>query len=292
MIGFPEVHGDSEIWSQTLWSLRRSLGSDEVRVAGDPRDGARARQPVVPRHAQRDPARRHRRTTRVATTRRSGRCSPPAAWASTPAASAAATAHRAPTSTVRRRAPVLTTDHGSRDRPRRPGRRRHGDAGVPGLRRHEPVGGRPGADGSYEIDNVRRRHVPEDRGHQAWPPRRAARGRRCPAAVPPASTSRSADASGGRAGRSGRAVVVGAGAARVDGAAVGRHHAHRVGAAAAPGPPRPHRAAARRSPGRRSAPTRSGRSRCRRARAASSAPGRRARRAPARGRRRAPRPRG
>jgi len=27
VIGFPEVHGDSEIWSQTLWSLRRNLGS-------------------------------------------------------------------------------------------------------------------------------------------------------------------------------------------------------------------------------------------------------------------------
>jgi hypothetical protein len=29
VIGFPEVHGDSEIWSQTLWQLRRNLGSSK-----------------------------------------------------------------------------------------------------------------------------------------------------------------------------------------------------------------------------------------------------------------------
>ncbi len=59
VVGSPEVHGDSEIWSQTLWSMRHSLGLHEVRGTGHPGHGARAVQPVVPRHAQRDPARRH-----------------------------------------------------------------------------------------------------------------------------------------------------------------------------------------------------------------------------------------
>ena len=61
--GGPEVHADGEIWAQTLWDLRDALGSTDHRVAGDPGDGALAEQPVVPRHAQRDPARRHRRST-------------------------------------------------------------------------------------------------------------------------------------------------------------------------------------------------------------------------------------
>ena len=54
--GGPEVHADGEIWAQTLWDLRDRLGSSAGRVAGHPGHGALAGQPVVPRHAQRDPA--------------------------------------------------------------------------------------------------------------------------------------------------------------------------------------------------------------------------------------------
>jgi len=32
VVGFPEVHGDGEIWSQTLWSLRASLGSKKTET--------------------------------------------------------------------------------------------------------------------------------------------------------------------------------------------------------------------------------------------------------------------
>jgi len=32
VIGFPEVHGDSEIWSQTLWALRTKLGSSRTEA--------------------------------------------------------------------------------------------------------------------------------------------------------------------------------------------------------------------------------------------------------------------
>ena len=71
-IGFPEVHADGEIWAQTLWDLRDGARLATDRVAGDPRDGALAVQPVVPRRAQRDPAgrpgdlRRPARTTHLA----------------------------------------------------------------------------------------------------------------------------------------------------------------------------------------------------------------------------------
>ena len=68
IIGAPEVHGDGEIWAQTLWDLRRPLGSTVTEIAGHPGDGALAVQPVVPRRAQRDPAGRHRGRTAAATT--------------------------------------------------------------------------------------------------------------------------------------------------------------------------------------------------------------------------------
>ena len=110
---------------------RRDLGADPVgparrarleagRVAGDPGDGAGAVQPVVPRHAQRDPGRRHLGLPRQAAHARSGRSSPAAAWASSPARSAATTRRRAPAS---RRPPATITSgdhHGHRDRPGQP----------------------------------------------------------------------------------------------------------------------------------------------------------------------------
>ena len=64
--GGPEVHSDGEIWAQTLWQLRAAARVADHRVPGDPGHGARAAQPVVPRHAQRDPGRRHRRLRRPA----------------------------------------------------------------------------------------------------------------------------------------------------------------------------------------------------------------------------------
>ena len=79
------------------------------REPGHPGDGALAGQPVVPRHAQRDPAGRHRRRRRHAPRPRSGTSSPTAAWASSPVARTATTPLRPRTS--RRR------------RPRRPGAR-------------------------------------------------------------------------------------------------------------------------------------------------------------------------
>ena len=58
--GEPEVHGDGEIWAQTLWDLR--TGSARRRAAADHAgDAAVAAGAVVPRHAQRDPAGRRRR---------------------------------------------------------------------------------------------------------------------------------------------------------------------------------------------------------------------------------------
>ena len=47
IIGQPEVHADGEIWGETLWDLRKALGSQADRVAGDPGDGAVAGEPVV-----------------------------------------------------------------------------------------------------------------------------------------------------------------------------------------------------------------------------------------------------
>ena len=64
IIGRPEVHADGEIWAQTLWDLRDALGSTTTEWIVTRGDGARSVEPVVPRHAQLDPAgrpRRHRR---------------------------------------------------------------------------------------------------------------------------------------------------------------------------------------------------------------------------------------
>ncbi len=88
--GVPEVHGDGEIWVQTLWDLREALGSDTTLIARHAGDGAVAGRAVVPRHAQRD----HRRPTGSPSAARtptpSGRCSPSAAWASSRSRSTAA----------------------------------------------------------------------------------------------------------------------------------------------------------------------------------------------------------
>ena len=62
--GGAEPHDDGEIWGQALWQLRESLiavhgpsdGITRRRAARDERAAARATQPVLPRHAQRDPA--------------------------------------------------------------------------------------------------------------------------------------------------------------------------------------------------------------------------------------------
>ena len=62
--GGPEVHADGEIWGETLWDLRTRTRLAGGRVARDPRHGALAGQPVVPGHAQLDPA--GRRRSRVA----------------------------------------------------------------------------------------------------------------------------------------------------------------------------------------------------------------------------------
>ena len=42
--GVPEVHGDGEIWAQTLWDLRRAIGSTDARRA-DHRGHAARRRP-------------------------------------------------------------------------------------------------------------------------------------------------------------------------------------------------------------------------------------------------------
>ena len=89
--GGPEVHADGEIWGETLWDLRARLGS-------------RAAESLVTRAMELSPANpsfldmrnailpgRHRRQRRQATTARSGRCSPTAAWATSPARSTATT---------------------------------------------------------------------------------------------------------------------------------------------------------------------------------------------------------
>ncbi len=106
-----EAHADGEIWAETLWDLRspadhgprRSRGRAPGRAAGDPGDGARAREPDVPRPAQRDRAgrrglqRRRRPEPRVA-----GR-SRPAGWAGTPRRRASTTPGRSRASRFRRR---------------------------------------------------------------------------------------------------------------------------------------------------------------------------------------------
>ena len=64
ILGGAEVHADGEIWVETLWDLRTRLIADHGAGDGDhPHPGAghrraaaRAGQPDLPRHAQRDPA--------------------------------------------------------------------------------------------------------------------------------------------------------------------------------------------------------------------------------------------
>ena len=98
-----DVHAAGEIWAQTLWDLRGAARPAAGRVAGDPRHGAVADLPVLPGHAQRHPAGRPGDPPRQATPRRSGRSSPRAGWASSPAPSAVTTCTRWRTSPPRRR---------------------------------------------------------------------------------------------------------------------------------------------------------------------------------------------
>ncbi len=85
--------GTSATGSARRWRSRSSPG----------RWSCRAEQPVVPRHAQRDPAGRQGDLRRAPPGRASGRSSPTAAWASSPARWAATTALRPGTATCRRR---------------------------------------------------------------------------------------------------------------------------------------------------------------------------------------------
>ena len=59
VLPFPEVHADGEIWGETLWDLRTASGQRAHREHRHARDGVVARQPVLPRHAQRDHHRGH-----------------------------------------------------------------------------------------------------------------------------------------------------------------------------------------------------------------------------------------
>ena len=59
-----EVHDDGEIWSETLWDLRKALGASTAARADHERDAPLAGEPVVPRRARRDPARRPGRRRR------------------------------------------------------------------------------------------------------------------------------------------------------------------------------------------------------------------------------------
>ena len=133
--GGPEVHSDGEIWAQTLWDLRGRLGSTDHRVAGDPGDGARTAQPVVPRHAQRDPGRRHGGLRRPRTTTRSGRSSPHRGMGFF-AGSLRRRRHRAgcQTSPGRRAGHATGRIDGHRHRPRhrQADRGRHRHPGLPG----------------------------------------------------------------------------------------------------------------------------------------------------------------
>ena len=131
VFGGPEVHSDGEIWMQTLWDLRTRAGRRNARRAGRLRprrgdrhrgDAAVAARAVVPRHAQRDPRRRPGRQRRGRPRPHLGRCSPAAAWASTPACTTRATARRSRTSTPagRRRPEGHRHRHGARPTPALP----------------------------------------------------------------------------------------------------------------------------------------------------------------------------
>ena len=84
----PEVHADGEIWTATLWQLRKTLvvavrrrreGSEVAARLVTDGDAAVRSGPVVPRHARRDPRRRRSTATTATTPTRSGPCSPTAA---------------------------------------------------------------------------------------------------------------------------------------------------------------------------------------------------------------------
>ena len=109
-----DVHAAGEIWAQTLWDLRASLGPrlTESLVTR----GMELSPPTRPSWTCATPScRRTRRSTGAPTPGRSGRSSRIAGWASSPAPSAATTCTRSRTSPRRRR----------RARPRDPGRHGH-----------------------------------------------------------------------------------------------------------------------------------------------------------------------
>ena len=54
--GGPEVHADGEIWAQTLWDLRTAVGVSDARFLVTEAMRLSPPEPVLPRHAQRDPA--------------------------------------------------------------------------------------------------------------------------------------------------------------------------------------------------------------------------------------------
>ena len=64
VFGQPEVHGDGEIWAQTLWDLRDKLGSSVAESLVTRAMELSPGQSVLPRQAQRDPDGRHRRVRR------------------------------------------------------------------------------------------------------------------------------------------------------------------------------------------------------------------------------------
>ena len=66
IIGRPEVHADGEIWAQTLWDLRKAIGSKKAESLVTRAHGAVPGEPVVPGHAQLDPAGRPGRQRRQA----------------------------------------------------------------------------------------------------------------------------------------------------------------------------------------------------------------------------------
>ena len=174
-IGGPEVHARRrDLGADPVGPARRGSARARSGGAGDPGDGAGAVQPVVPRHAQRDPGGRHRGLRRRSTTPRSGRSSPAAAWASTPARSAATTPRPAPDFHL----PPATRRTGVRSPARsptatagKPARGVTGHAGLPGRRRDgQPDRGhrrrrqlhhRPGPGGQLrQADRQRRRLRP------------------------------------------------------------------------------------------------------------------------------------
>ena len=103
IIGGPEVHADGEIWGETLWDLRKALGSENAEG-------------LVTRAMELSPANPSYLDMRNSiiqadlvdfggsNTRRSGPCSRTAAWATSPPRSTVTTSSRWRTSPCRRRA--------------------------------------------------------------------------------------------------------------------------------------------------------------------------------------------